>query len=97
MMNNLLLAIAVMIGATMSQHLGLAEAIEKVIRKIASCPMCCSFWSCIIILLVYGCNPVIAVLLSLTAAYLSNWFVLALIVLQQLYDRLWQRLNKPRQ
>lgn len=95
-MNNLLIAIVVMIGATMSQHLGLVEAIEKVVRKIVVCPMCFTFWSCIIILLVNSCNPIIAMLLSLTVAYFSNWFVIVMIIMQQLYDRLWQKVNKQK-
>ena len=33
-----------MIAATLAQHLGLAEAIARVVDKVASCPQCFSFW-----------------------------------------------------
>lgn len=34
-----LIAIATMIAATLAQHLGLAEAIARVVDKVASCPV----------------------------------------------------------
>lgn len=94
-MNHLLTAIAVMAGATLAQHLGLTDAIARVIRKIASCPMCCTFWTSIgVLTAIYGATPAEAALLSILAAYMSHWFVIVLVLLQKIYDKLWRRTTK---
>lgn len=89
----ILIAAAVMITATMAQHLGLTEAIAKIVLKIAQCNMCCTFWTCVFFLWVFGCPFVIAALLSIVAAYISNWFVLLLVWIEKIYQKLWQRLK----
>lgn len=94
-------AIAVMIGATLAHHLGLTEAVAKVasnvLMKVASCNMCCSFWLCLFVLIIEGEAPIFAALmLSILAAYASNWFVLLLVLSQQIYNSIWQRLSKGR-
>ena len=87
----ILTATAAMIAATLIQHLGLAEAISKVMSKVASCNQCFTFWTVLTALLYCHCDMVMAVLLSIVMAYISNWFVLLLMYLQRLFTRLYER------
>ena len=86
-------AAGTMVCAVLIQHLGLTEAMAAVVRKIASCYKCCSFWSCLAVLLLSGAEILPAVALSIFMAYMSHYFALMLMVLQKLYDWLWQRIN----
>lgn len=88
-----LIMLLTVVNATIAVHLGLSVAIGKVLTKILSCPKCLTFWSCLGILFLCGCNIFIAVVLSLLGAYVSSWFALLLIKLNQKYNELWQRLN----
>lgn len=97
MVNPLLIAVAVMIGATLASHLGLFESVAKIALKIAGCNMCSTFWLTLIILIILGTPVIIAPLYAITMAYISNWFVLLLIQLQVIYDRLWQKINRKQQ
>lgn len=96
-MSIILTATASMIIATLSVHLGLAEAIMNVAKKIASCSQCATFWVTLIALTVFCDGGVIVdVVVSVIVAYISNWFVLLLICLQQKYEKLWQKIKKLR-
>lgn len=86
----LLTALIAMFAATLAHHLGLSEAVAKVISKILKCPRCLTFWSVLFVLFVYGCNILIAIGLSLLMAYCSIWTELLLGALNKLYERLWQ-------
>lgn len=81
-----------MVGVT-AHHLGLTEEAAKIAEKIAGCPKCCSFWITLFVLLYCGCNPLVSVALSLFVAYLSFYFGLVLMLLQKIYDWLWQKVN----
>lgn len=85
--------ISMMVGVT-AHHLGLAEEAAKIVDKIAGCPKCCSFWLALLVLLLYGCNLFIAVTLSLFVAYLSYYFGLILMLLQKMYNSIWEKLNR---
>lgn len=82
-------ALLALISATLIQHLGLAEAVSKVIIKITSCNQCFVFWSALAALFYQGCDPIGAVVLSILSAYLSNWFILLLLQLQRLFTHLY--------
>lgn len=86
----------VMMCATLAQHLGLPQAVADVVSRIAGCPMCCSFWSSLLVLVLIGCDTFIAVGLSLLMAYLSHWFGLVLMMFNGLYDGLWRRARRRR-
>lgn len=95
-MEHLLIAlICMMVGAT-AHHLGLTEEVARIASKIAKCPKCCSFWLTFAVLVYLGCNPFITVALSMFVAYLSYYFGLILILLQKLYNWLWQKINQNR-
>lgn len=88
------IALIVMVSAVLIQHLGLSEAFTDVVAKIAKCQMCFTFWSVLAALLYAGCDFIITIALSIFMAYISNWMGLLLIVLQNLYAKVWQRINK---
>lgn len=86
-----LIAIATMIAATIAQHLGLAEAIAHVVDKVASCPQCFSFWATMSALLYLGHDVYTSTLAAIVVAYLSNWFVLLLLILQRKFTKLYEK------
>lgn len=88
------IAIVTMIVATVAVHMGLPQAIAKIVVKVFGCHKCLTFWTTFVALHLFGFSPVIALPLSLVAAYLSNWFAMLLVVYNQIYEDLWQRLNK---
>lgn len=81
-------------AATLAVHLGLPEAIAGVVSKVAKCEKCTSFWLTIAALWYSGTDLIAIVALSISAAYLSHWIGLLLIVMQKVFTRLWQRVNK---
>ena len=87
-------ALIVMMTAVVAQHLGLSDAVAKVISKILKCPRCLSFWTVLFVLVILGCDLFVAIGLSVLMAYLSIWSGLLLMMLNDLYDRLWQRVRK---
>lgn len=95
-MEYVLIAIAVMMTATVAVHMALPQAISSVVAKVSKCHKCLSFWSALVVLVVARCNVIVAVLLSLGVSYLSNWFGLLLIWLNRKYNELWQRVNRPK-
>ena len=86
-----LIAIATMIAATLAQHLGLAEAIARVVDKVASCPQGFTFWVTMSALLYLGHDVYTSALAAIVVAYLSNWFVLLLLILQRKFTQLYEK------
>lgn len=89
----LIALVCMMVGVT-SHHLGLTEEAANIVNKIAGCPKCCSFWIAILTLTIKGCDLFVSVSLALFVAYLSFYFGLVLIVLQKIYDWIWQKVNR---
>lgn len=87
-------ALAAMIGATLAQHLGLTEAIGRILQKIARCPKCCSFWLVLVLLVNKGVQLATAAFIALAMAYLSYWVGIGLYKLNRLYEKIWQRARK---
>jgi choline-glycine betaine transporter len=87
-------AICVMVAAVIVVNLGLGKAIAEVTSKILQCPMCLAFWSVLLTLLYLKTDVVIAVLLSAFAAYLSNFVGIIILLLNKIYEQLWQKSNK---
>ena len=86
-----LIALSTMIAATLAQHLGLAEAIARVVDKVASCPQCFTFWATMSALLYLGYDVYTSTLAAIVVAYLSNWFVLLLLILQRKFTHLYEK------
>lgn len=87
-------AVGTMVCAVLIQHLGLTVAMADVARKIASCYKCCTFWSCLAVLVFLGVDILHAAALSIFMSYLSHYFALLLMVFQKAYDWLWQKISK---
>lgn len=87
------IAVMVMLAACLAQHLGLSQAIANVIHKVSKCSKCLSFWCVLIALVSVRCDLVIALLLSILMSYLSHYFNLVLMILNNIYDWLWRRGN----
>lgn len=83
------IAALVMISAVLIVNLGLGAAVAKVSGKILQCPICLSFWGVLAALLYYGTDIIVAVPLSILAAYLSNFAGIVLMMLNRLYDWLY--------
>lgn len=93
-MSLLLTAIASMMVATLAVHLGLSKAIISVISKIALCSQCATFWLTLSVMIFCDASIVIGAVLAISVAYLSNFFVLLLMYINNKYDELWQKLQK---
>lgn len=93
-MECLLIALICMVVGVTAHHLGLTEEAAKVVGKIAECPKCCTFWISLFVLVIKGNDVFVSVALSLFVAYLSFYFGLVLVLLQKLYDWLWQKVNR---
>lgn len=92
-MEHLLIALICMVVGVTAHHLGLAQEAAEVVKKISACPKCCTFWLSLFVLFYNGCDLFVSAALSMLVAYLSFYFGLILILLQKLYDWLWQKVN----
>ena len=92
----LVIALLAMMVATLAQHIGFSDTVITVAGKIAQCPKCLSFWCALGALVWADCDPLIAIGLSFLVSYLSYWWGLVLIFLNNTYDKLWQRVNKEK-
>ena len=90
------IAIVLMMVATTAVHLGLPQAISRVLVKVFGCHKCLSFWTTLVVLQLAGVSLDIALPLSFVSAYLSNWFAVLLVMLNKIYEKLWQRVNKSK-
>ena len=88
------IAIALMVAATTAVHMGLPQEIAKVITKIMGCHKCLTFWTCLIGITIAGEPLWSALLLSLLAAYASNWFAILLIMINNIYEKVWKKVRK---
>jgi hypothetical protein len=79
---------------TLAVHLGLTEAIAKVVGKVAQCERCATFWGTAVVLTLMYDDIVAIVALSILAAYTSYWIGIVLMLLQHIYNRLWERVNR---
>lgn len=95
-MDMIWIALAVMVASTLIVNLGLGEAIADVSSKIMKCPICLTFWSTMASMYYYDVDIITMLVLSISMAYLSNYFGLVVYVLNLLYDRIWMVLNKKR-
>ena len=86
-------ALAVMAVATLANHLGLTEAVFRILPRIVRCSKCLSFWLTLAVLAWVGCDIVTAVVLSIFMAYLSLWFDILLFKFNEFYNAIWERIQ----
>lgn len=91
--------IAIMITAVIVNHMGLIEAIEKVINKklpVLNCAMCLTFWSTLVWLSISRFKPygwfVIVPAIASVAAYLVPWLELLFGLLSILYEKVYKKI-----
>lgn len=75
---------------------GLSEAIQGVLHirlRIASCPRCLTFWSCLAWLLLNGYAPLASVAASLVTSYLAMWLCLVYDALALLYNTIYEKIT----
>ena len=89
-------ALGVMLAVTLAVHLGLTDAITKVVVRIAQCYMCLTFWVSVVVLPMVGVPLALTPLLAIVCAYLSNWLMVLFVLLQDLYDSTWQSVIKQK-
>lgn len=90
------IAILAMISAVLIVNLGLGDAIAEVSGKILKCPTCLSFWGTLAALIYNGTDIIIAVSLSILAAYFSNFVGIILMMLNRLYTWLYGKETEKR-
>lgn len=93
-MDMIWMALAIMVASTLIVNLGLGEAIADVSSKILKCPVCLTFWSTMAYMYYYGADITTMLMLSISMAYLSNYFGLVVYLFNLLYDRVWEILSK---
>lgn len=84
----------IVIAVTMFNHLGLCEALSKMIKyefKILSCSKCFTFWSCLIYQSLTGVNIIRSIALSFVMAYVAMWFELLLSLLSKCYEWIYTK------
>ena len=94
MMSGIVIAIVSMSVVVLAHHTGFVERAYAVCGDIVKCPMCCSLWGTLVVLLLTDHGLLEAIALSFLVAYLSNWFGLLLSWLSKKYEILWQRSNR---
>lgn len=88
---------AVTLAAVLANHMGLIEAIERVVRHklpIINCSRCLTFWSVLICLVCCRSTatswPVI-VATSFLAAYAAMWLELLFGIIDKQYDKIYEK------
>lgn len=90
------LALMAMAVACLAQHIGLPQAVASVLAKVARCSKCLTFWITLTVLLIANGRLIVAIMLAIVMAYVSHYFGFVIVLLQQLYDWLWERVNREK-
>lgn len=86
---------ALTFAAVAINHLGLIDAIEKVIRirlVVINCPKCLSFWSTLTYQVATGQLYAGSVAISLVCAWLAVWLELGMGYTDLLYNKVYERI-----
>lgn len=90
---------AVTIAAVLANHMGLIEAMEKVVRHklpILNCSRCLTFWSVMAVLIASEWTAAIRhmpiiVATSFLAAYAAMWLELLFGIIDKQYERIYEK------
>lgn len=86
-------AVCLMFAFTAANHLGLIGKIEEIINHplpVINCPMCSTFWSTLIYMLVSANDVIGAVAMSFLFAYMATWLELAMCVVDHFYKKIYE-------
>lgn len=83
------------LSCTLANHLGLVEAVEKVIKHkipILNCSMCASFWCVLLYSLFNGRAVIVSVAVSFLCAYSAVWLELLCGFVDVIHDEIYENL-----
>ena len=78
-----------------ANHLGLIEAMEKVIRHsipIANCPKCLTFWMVLFTTFFSGYDMVAALAISFLCSYSAIWLELGMGFIDFLFNKVYEKI-----
>lgn len=94
----------ILFSCTAVNHLGLVDAVEKVVRHrlpVVDCPKCLTFWSVVTYGVLSGDGPTAnpsalpwLVSSALLCAYLAIWLELLMYAIDTLYDRIYGKIKE---
>ena len=90
-------ALMLMVSVVLANHLGLIEAVGKVVHyrfRILSCSKCGTFWLTLIALTVERTPVIESVTMSFVAAYAALWFELLLALLAKIYESAYDKISE---
>ena len=90
-------AALVTVSCVLFIQLGLSGAIQELVQvklRIASCPKCLTFWSCLATLLVHGHGLLESVAASFISSYLALWLCLLYDMLALLYNYIYEQITQ---
>lgn len=80
-------------AAVMINHLGLIEAVEKIIKHnipIVNCGKCLSFWMVLAYMLFTGYSVINCIATSFLCAWVATWFELLLGIIDYYYMKIYE-------
>ena len=83
------------LSATLANHLGLVEAVERVLKHkipILNCSKCASFWSVLIFSLATGQGLIASVAVSFLCAYAAVWLELLCGYIDTKYNKIYENI-----
>ena len=89
-------AALVTISCVLFIQMGLCETIEKFLSvsfKIISCPKCCTFWTCLGVLIWHKNSIIDSVAASFIASYVATWLALLYDSLAILYNYAYESIT----
>lgn len=85
----------ILFSCVAANHLGLVNAIEKVINKrlpIFNCPRCLSFWSVLAYMIFAPNGVIVSVATSFLCASLAHWVSLIMGFTDKLFNELYDKI-----
>lgn len=83
------------LSATLANHLGLVEAVERVIGHkilVLNCSKCASFWVVLLCSLLSGQGVTVSAGVSFLCAYAAVWFELGFGYIDTLYNKIYENI-----
>lgn len=87
--------IMIMVCCTLFNHMGLCEAIEKVIKHkipIINCVKCFTFWSCLIYMILTKYDILLSLFIAFIMSYISLWLEMILGYMTMIYNKIYDEI-----
>ena len=92
-------SLMLMVIVVLFNHMGLREAVEKVLGykfRILSCAKCGTFWLSLMFLVGNGTHLIASIMLSFVMAYIALWFELLLAVMAKCYESTYDKISETK-